>query len=172
MIIHVWPIAGSRSYAKLQCGRSIIPAVIGKNGLTTHKREGDLCTPVGHFTLRKVYYRADRIEPPVSALPVVPMTQHDGWCDDPTSLFYNQFITCPHPDRHEALWREDHVYDLVVVIGYNDDPPIAGHGSAIFMHLQRPERTPTEGCVALTEQDLRAVLASGAKAITIHATQE
>lgn len=97
---------------------------------------------------------------------------HDGWCDDPASPCYNKLIILPDAARHEELWREDNIYDLIVVVGYNDAPAISGKGSAIFIHLLRPERTPTQGCVALTEEDLRAVLASGASAMTVHAAEE
>lgn len=169
MIIHVWPVADSRSYAKLHCGLIIMDAVIGKSGITSHKREGDMATPAGQFTLRKVYYRADRTTRPHSVLPTEALNPDDGWCDDPTSAVYNQHITRPNPARHEELWREDDLYNLVVVIGYNDAPALPGKGSAIFMHLQRPDHTPTEGCIALAEQDLRTVLKSGATAIVIHA---
>lgn len=172
MIIHVWPMPDSRSYAKLHCGHTTMTAIIGKNGITRHKQEGDLCTPVGHFTLRKVYYRADRTPRPATVLPVFPINPQDGWCDDPTSPLYNHPVTRPSAARHEALWREDDVYNLIVVIGYNDSPAIPGKGSAIFIHLQRPEHTPTEGCVALTQCDLLKVLASGVTAITIHSTPQ
>ncbi|MFT9063116.1 MAG: L,D-transpeptidase family protein [Acetobacter persici] len=144
-------------------------AVIGKNGLTQQKQEGDHATPIGIFPLRKVYYRADRLLKPKTILPVEPLSPRDGWCDDPASSDYNHFVRLPHPARHEQLWREDHVYDLIVVIGYNDNPAVPGRGSAIFMHLQRPDRSPTEGCLALTESDLRAVLAAGADAVQVHA---
>lgn len=171
MIIHVWPMPDSRSYAKLHCGHIIMDAVIGKNGVTPHKHEGDMATPVGQFTLRKVYYRADRTARPYSVLPTEALKPDDGWCDDPTSEVYNQYITLPNAARHEDLWREDDLYNLVIVIGYNDTPALPGKGSAIFMHLQRPDRTPTEGCIALTEQDLRTVLQSGATAIVIHGVE-
>ncbi len=36
------------------------------------------------------------------------------------------------------MWRDDHLYDLVAVLGYNDDPVVPGKGSAIFLHLARP----------------------------------
>lgn len=171
MIIHLWPMPDSRSHAKLQCGHTIMAAVIGENGITDQKREGDMATPTGQFTLRKVYYRADRTHRPIAALPVQALHPHDGWCDDPQSPHYNQHITLPDAARHEVMWREDDLYNLVVVIGYNDAPALPDLGSAIFMHLQRPDRTPTEGCVALTEQDLRAVLRSGATSIAIHAVE-
>lgn len=143
--------------------------VVGKNGLTEQKQEGDHATPIGIFPLRKVYYRADRIIKPRTILPVEPLSRLDGWCDDLKHADYNRYIRLPHPARHELLWREDHVYDLIVVIGYNDNPVVSGRGSAIFMHLQRLDQTPTEGCLALSESDLRTVLAAGANAVHIHA---
>jgi L,D-peptidoglycan transpeptidase YkuD (ErfK/YbiS/YcfS/YnhG family) len=57
------------------------------------------------------------------------------------------------------MWREDGLYDVVVVLGHNDDPPVPGMGSAIFLHCARPDFTPTQGCVALARADLEAVLA-------------
>ncbi|WP_415454724.1 L,D-transpeptidase family protein [Acetobacter persici] len=169
MMIHLLSASYSGSDAQLHCGHKVMSAVIGKNGLTQQKQEGDHATPIGIFPLRKVYYRADRLLKPKTILPVEPLSPRDGWCDDPASSDYNHFVRLPHPARHEQLWREDHVYDLIVVIGYNDNPAVPGRGSAIFMHLQRPDRSPTEGCLALTESDLRAVLAAGADAVQVHA---
>jgi L,D-peptidoglycan transpeptidase YkuD (ErfK/YbiS/YcfS/YnhG family) len=42
-----------------------------------------------------------------------------------------------------------------------------GRGSAIFLHLARPDYAPTEGCVALAEPDLRAVLAAGLRSVLV-----
>ena len=47
----------------------------------------------------------------------------------------------------------------MVVLGHNDDPPVPGLGSAIFLHLAKPDYAPTEGCIALARPDLEAVLA-------------
>ena len=52
------------------------------------------------------------------------------------------------------------VYDVIVILGHNDDPPVPGKGSAIFMHVARPDYAPTEGCVALALEDLLEVLAA------------
>ncbi len=60
---------------------------------------------------------------------------------------------------YEKLWRDDDVYDLIVPLGYNDNPPIAGRGSAIFLHVAKPDYAGTEGCVALAKDDLLDVLA-------------
>ncbi|KXV63186.1 hypothetical protein AD949_07770 [Acetobacter orleanensis] len=168
-MIHLLSPSYSGSDAQLHCGHKVMSAVIGRNGLTAQKHEGDHATPIGIFPLRKVYYRADRIEKPQTILPVEPLSRNDGWCDDQHNSDYNRFIKLPHPARHEQLWREDNVYNLIVVMGYNDSPIVPGRGSAIFMHLQRPDRTPTEGCLALSESDLRAVLSAGADAVQVHA---
>ena len=58
------------------------------------------------------------------------------------------------------MWRDDAVYDLVVVLGHNDEPPVPGLGSCIFLHLAREGYAPTEGCVAVTREDLEALLAA------------
>jgi L,D-peptidoglycan transpeptidase YkuD (ErfK/YbiS/YcfS/YnhG family) len=133
--------------------------VLGRSGVLVDKREGDGATPAGRFPLRRVFWRADRVAAPVTALPATPIAPDDGWCDDPADGAYNRPVRCPYPANHEAMWRDDHVYDVVVVIGHNDDPPIAGRGSAVFMHLTRPDRQPTAGCVALDRPDLLALLA-------------
>ena len=136
-------------------------AALGWGGLRTDKREGDGATPVAVLPLRNVLYRPDRGPPPVCAVPVAPIAPDDGWCDDPVRAEYNRPVRLPIAASAEALWRDDNVYDIIGVLGWNDSPPIAGRGSAIFLHIARPDYTPTEGCVALSASDLRHVLASG-----------
>lgn len=169
MMIHIRPRTGSGYDAQLHCGHKIMSALIGKNGVTSSKKEGDHATPLGLFPLRRVFYRADRVTKPLTLLPVEILSPKDGWCDDPQSPDYNKKVMLPCAARHELLWREDPVYDIIVVIGYNDSPAIPGRGSAIFMHLQRPNLAPTEGCIALSQQDLRTVLAANPQQILIHA---
>jgi len=95
----------------------------------------------------------------VTALPATPIAPNDGWCDAAGDPLYNQPVPLPYPASAEHLWREDGVYDLIVILGHNDDPPVSGMGSAIFLHLARPGFTGTEGCIALTRPDLEALLA-------------
>lgn len=132
---------------------------LGRTGVSSDKREGDGATPAGVCPMRRVLYRADRVATPDTALPASPLRPEDGWCDDPLDGNYNLHIILPYDGRHERLWRDDGIYDLIVVLGHNDDPPVPGLGSAIFLHLARPEYAATEGCIALGENDLRAVLA-------------
>jgi L,D-peptidoglycan transpeptidase YkuD (ErfK/YbiS/YcfS/YnhG family) len=144
---------------------------LGKGGIRRDKREGDGATPVGLLPLRRVFYRADRLAAPACRVAVEPIAASDGWCDDPGHRDYNRRVTLPHEARHEALWREDSVYDIIGVLGWNDgqdgEPIARGRGSAIFLHIARPDLSPTEGCIALPERDLRALLAGGLTAIAI-----
>lgn len=132
---------------------------IGAGGIRATKREGDLVTPAGCFQLRSLLYRPDREPVPVSRLPAAAIRRTDGWCDDPDDPLYNRPVTLPYPARTESLWRDDHLYDLLVVLGHNDDPVRPGAGSAIFLHLAHTDFPSTEGCVALKRVDLLEILA-------------
>jgi L,D-peptidoglycan transpeptidase YkuD (ErfK/YbiS/YcfS/YnhG family) len=92
-------------------------------------------------------------------LPVQAITPEDGWCDAPADPNYNRPVSHPYPASAERMWREDEIYDLVAVLGHNDDPVVPDLGSAIFLHLARPDYAPTEGCVALARPHLEALLA-------------
>jgi L,D-peptidoglycan transpeptidase YkuD (ErfK/YbiS/YcfS/YnhG family) len=144
-----------------------VQAALGRGGVRADKREGDGATPVGVLPLRKVLYRPDRGPAPHTAVPVQPIGRDDGWCDDPASPDYNRPVRLPLDASAEALWREDAVYDIIGVLGWNDSPVQPGRGSAIFLHLAKPDYAPTEGCVALAEGDLRRVLALGLTEIVV-----
>ncbi|MBN9563267.1 MAG: L,D-transpeptidase family protein [Alphaproteobacteria bacterium] len=145
----------------------VFRAALGRGGVRRDKQEGDGATPAGALPLRRVLYRADRIAHPACAVPVEPLAPDDGWCDDPTHPDYNRMIRLPHPARHEALWRDDAVYDLIGVLGWNDQPVIRERGSAIFLHVARADFAPTEGCVALALPDLCDLLAAGVTGIIV-----
>jgi len=135
-------------------GGQVFPCAIGHGGIAIKTQEGDGITPLGSWPIREVFYRADRLEKPITIFPVRAIQKTDGWCDDPRDAPYNQHVQKPHASSHEDLWREDHVYDIIVVLGYNDDPIVSGKGSAIFMHLAREGFSPTAGCIALNLADL------------------
>ncbi len=137
-----------------------VRCVLGRNGIVAAKDEGDGGTPTGVLPLRRVFYRADRLDPPRTPLPLVRLQPNDGWCDDPANFAYNTHVKLPYPASCEELWRDDHLYDVIVVLGYNDDPPVAGRGSAIFLHVAHSNFRPTEGCVALVLEDLLNLLES------------
>ena len=141
----------------LYCGRSR-PCALGAAGLRLRKREGDGATPIGRWPLRAVLFRPDRLSPPRTGLPLYEISRDDGWCDDPADHCYNRPVAMPCSARAESLWREDHLYDIVVLLGHNDAPPVPGRGSAIFFHLAGPGYPPTAGCVAVSLTDMRTIL--------------
>ena len=138
-------------------GRSFRCAV-GRGGVSSAKREGDGATPIGTWPLRQVLYRRDRGMRPVTALQTTALRPADGWCDAPSDPNYNRMVRHPYPASAEHLWRRDSIYDLIVVVGYNDAPVIPGKGSAIFLHVARPDYSPTAGCVAFSRRDLVTIL--------------
>lgn len=154
---------------RLVFGGRVFRCALGQGGVraAAEKREGDGVTPAARMPLRRVFYRADRVAAPRCAVPVEPIAPNDGWCDDPGHRSYNRRVTLPFDASHERLWREDHVYDVVGVLGWNDDPVERGRGSAIFLHLARPGYPPTEGCVALEIREMRAVLEAGLRGVEV-----
>jgi len=134
-------------------------AAIGPGGIAVKGGEGDGITPRGVWPVREVFYRADRMTPPRTALPLRAIRPTDGWCDAPDDPNYNRLVTLPYPASAETMWRADHLYDLVMVLGFNDDPVVPGKGSAIFLHLAKPGYADTHGCVALARDDALAALA-------------
>jgi L,D-peptidoglycan transpeptidase YkuD (ErfK/YbiS/YcfS/YnhG family) len=131
---------------------------IGPAGIGAKDREGDGVTPQGVFPIREIFYRPDRVKNIQTTLPLRKIARDDGWCDAPDDPMYNRLVKLPYPASAEAMWRADHLYDIVAVIGFNDDPVYAGKGSAIFMHYAKPDYAPTAGCVAMAREDLLEAL--------------
>lgn len=136
-------------------GDETLPCMIGRAGacLAEAKREGDGCTPIGRWSPRGVLLRRDRVPRLALALPWRWIDPADGWSDDPADPAYNRPVLHPHGYSAERLWREDAAYDVIVPLGYNDAPPRAGAGSAIFLHCTDFAR-PTEGCFAIAREAL------------------
>lgn len=145
----------------VEFGGVTVRCALGKGGVKPagEKREGDGASPLGVWPLREVFWREDRGARPETALHARPIRPDDGWCDAPGDLAYNRPVLHPYPASAERMWREDGLYDIVVVLGHNDDPVVPGAGSAIFLHCASADYKPTEGCIALAENDLRALLA-------------
>jgi L,D-peptidoglycan transpeptidase YkuD (ErfK/YbiS/YcfS/YnhG family) len=141
-----WPSGNSR-------------AAVGVAGVRPDKKEGDGATPLGTFLLPFGMYRRDRIELPPTDLPMRPLNQSCAWVDWPSDPRYNQLVELPYPSRTERLWRSDGIYDLLVVVGYNVNPTRPGAGSAIFLHIARPDFSPTEGCIAVERSILLKLIA-------------
>src|SRR5665213_774427 len=106
-----------------------IRCALGRGGVRADKREGDGATPAGTWRMRALLFRPDRIpRTPLTGLPLRGLRPEDGWCDDPGDALYNRPVKFPFRGRAERLWREDEIYDLVVIVGFNDDPPVPEQG--------------------------------------------
>ncbi len=129
---------------------------LGKNGMISQAAmcEGDGATPKGQYPLRRIFFRADKIAKPICSLASSPITENMGWCDDPSHPCYNKLVTLPFNASYERLYRRDDLYDIIVVLGHNDAPIIAGKGSAVFIHVARNNYGYTEGCIALEKSDI------------------
>lgn len=150
---------GGRHCGLLIAGGRAIPVALGRAGPAAAKREGDGHTPVGRYRIVRALYRPDRMARPPTRIPLAAIAPDDGWSDDPADRRYNRPVKLPVAGSHERLWRDDALYDLVLVIDHNTRPRIAGRGSAVFIHQARPGFAPTEGCVALARGELRRLLA-------------
>jgi L,D-peptidoglycan transpeptidase YkuD (ErfK/YbiS/YcfS/YnhG family) len=153
--------SGGSRIARFTGGGLDVACALGRAGVIAaeRKREGDGGSPAGIWPLRRVLYRPDRLSAPRTALPVAALAPDDGWCDAPGDRLYNRPVKRPYPAGAERLWREDEIYDVFVELGYNDAPAVAGAGSCIFWHLARAEFSPTQGCVAVAPETMRAALA-------------
>lgn len=154
--VHAKP--GNRSRGVLVAGRLAIPVVLGRAGIRANKREGDGATPRGRFRLRRLWWRADRNPRPSTLLPAVRIDPHIAWSENTTDRRYNRPFRRSATEPGDRLWRDDHVYDFIIEIDHNTRPRIAGRGSAVFLHLARPNLSPTAGCVAFMVDDLRRLL--------------
>lgn len=147
--LRVFASVRDRRRGFLIAGAAAFPCALGRTGIRTDKREGDGGTPRTDLPLRRVFYRADRLQRPRTLLPLRKIGPRDAWCDDQQDRRYNRLIDRPPGEAEERLQRADHLYDVIVELGWNDRPVRRGRGSAIFWHLARPGFTPTAGCVAV-----------------------
>ena len=131
---------------------------IGKKGLTFNKKEGDLKTPKGNFKIGNLYYRADRINKPLTKLKTIQIKKNMGWCNDINNKKkYNKLVKISKNIKYEKMYRYDNKYDLVLPIKYNFHQPKLGKGSAIFLHLTKNYKN-TAGCIALSKKDFLILL--------------
>jgi len=158
-IVRVRPRPGLRSHGWVFAGAIRCRAALGRSGIRTDKREGDGATPRGRFRPLRVWWRADRGSRPRGGLPVRPIHRSDGWCEDAADRRYNRPVRLVEHAAGDRLWRDDHLYDLIIELDHNTRPRIAHRGSAVFIHVTRPGFRPTAGCVALETAQLRRLLA-------------
>jgi L,D-peptidoglycan transpeptidase YkuD (ErfK/YbiS/YcfS/YnhG family) len=131
-------------------------ARVGRNGVSARHREGDGTTPTGTYALDSTVY-GNQPDPGVRYR-YHRIACGDWWDEDPSSPTYNSFqqVPCgvrpPFRAESEGLWKATNAYRYLIPIRYNAGPAVPGRGSAIFLHVQRPN--PTNGCVSLPEAQL------------------
>lgn len=139
-----------------------VQARVGRNGVRADRREGDGTTPLGSFGLVEVFGSARRAE---SGLPYRAVRRGDCWISDVASPDYNRRIvdpSCRAPN--ENLWRiaRNGPYEWAVVSDFNLVDPVAGKGSAIFLHVNARDAAggskPTSGCVSVSRSVMRRVV--------------
>lgn len=153
-VIDTWEKTNGHWKKKL----SPIKVVLGINGLRTaeKKKEGDGCTPEGVYKLQ----RAFGYFPISTKLAYTQLTENNFWIDDSDSPQYNLLVeNRPLSGTYEIMKRNDNLYKVGIVIEYNTDPIITGKGSAIFIHVWRNMDSPTSGCIAMSEENVNALLA-------------
>jgi L,D-peptidoglycan transpeptidase YkuD (ErfK/YbiS/YcfS/YnhG family) len=149
--IRIARAAGNRQRGWLKAAGHVIPVALGRGGILANKHEGDGGTPRGIFRPRRLWWRADRHPRPETCLPIRIIGPDDAWCEDPADRHYNQPVRWTEGEAGDRLRRDDHLYDFIIEIDHNARPRIAGRGSAVFLHLARPQFAPTAGCVAMTK---------------------
>src|SRR5580692_1690651 len=156
--VRVRRAAAGRSRGVLLAGGRAIPVVLGRSGIAANKREGDGATPHGRFRLIRLWWRVDRGPRPRTLLAARPIDRALAWCEDPADRRYNRPFRRSANEPGDRLWRTDRLYDLVIELSHNTRPRVAGRGSAVFVHVARPDRSGTAGCVALDARGLRRLL--------------
>lgn len=149
---------GDQRKGILNAGGMVFSCAFGGGGIISDKREGDGATPLAAMRIMSGYYRRDSLPLPPTRLKMVPIGPRLGWCDAPQDRNYNRPVKRSYPASHENMRRDDHLYDVCLVLDWNISPRRRGRGSAIFFHLARPGYTPTHGCVAISARDMARLL--------------
>lgn len=144
----------------LTAGGITYPCRIGRSGFVKQAsgREGDGKTPLGTYMFRYGFYRDDRVSAPRTGLTFHALKPDDGWCDAPGDPAYNMPVKLPYPAGAEVMWKMSGVYDIVIVLGHNDSPPVADLGSAIFLHVAHIDSRATAGCIAVAPDVMAQIL--------------
>ena len=131
---------------------------VGKNGISSRKKEGDKKTPKGTFLIENLYFRNDRVTLSKINLKKIEIKKNMGWSDDVSNKKkYNKLIKIDNKTHNEKLFRNDSKYDLLIPIKYNFKKTVVGNGSCIFIHLTKDYK-PTAGCIALKKKDFLIML--------------
>ena len=137
------------------------PGIVGENGVTTDKKEGDGCTPAGYYALGPCYGE-DEGSP--TSMEYHQIVLGDYWVDDVDSEYYNMFYHEANIDdplgswtSAEDLYNSLRYYRYMAVVRYNMDPVVPGAGSAVFLRCQADD-TATAGSIGTTDATVFAIM--------------
>ena len=135
-----------------------VKCALGKRGIGTKKKEGDQITPRGSYKIKGILYRRDKIKNLRTKLIKKAINKKMGWCDDPKSKKYNQLVKLPSKFNFEKLYRNDELYDIIIILNFNTNPIKKNKGSAIFIHVAKNNYSPTKGCIAIKRNDIKKLV--------------
>ncbi|HEX2256308.1 MAG TPA: L,D-transpeptidase family protein [Afifellaceae bacterium] len=158
ILCRVYARPGAPQRGVLLCGPLRLNCALGRGGIARLKREGDGATPASRYSLEGLIVRRDRLPGPATPVPARTMRPSDAWEEAPRSGNYNRLVHRHAAAAGDRLWRDDRLYDVVGVLGWNRRERASYRGSAIFLHLCRPDMGPTAGCIALAPRDLKLLL--------------
>lgn len=136
-------------------------AIVGRNGISWEKAEGDGKTPAGTYRFTMAFGLK---EDPGTVLGYHRIDAQDYWVDDPESLYYNQLVntrdTASDWDSAEHMAASKPAYNYGLALSYNEER-VPGKGSAIFLHCftASPDKG-SAGCIRLPEERARELLSS------------
>jgi len=126
--------------------------VLGQKGFALSKKEGDMESPTGKYTIGTAF---GRYANPGTKLPYRKITANDVWVDDSKSSLYNTWQQKPANGRWTSAENMDiPAYDYGFVINYNESRT-PGNGSAIFFHVGT---NYTAGCTATSKEQVVSIL--------------
>ena len=129
---------------------------VGRNGVSSNKKEGDGKTPDGVYSLGTAFGIASN---PGTDLSYKKVIDSDYWVDDVNSEYYNQWVDMDETGKQwssaEHLIEATTPYKYALAINYNTACK-PGDGSAIFLHCSNGKGT--SGCVSVPENVMIQIL--------------
>ncbi|MEP2981396.1 MAG: L,D-transpeptidase family protein [Lentilitoribacter sp.] len=149
---------GVKTQCLVRIGSLTFKGALGRSGRTIFKREGDGATPIKPMRCLSSRYKHRHKLRAQTKLAMLPISENMGWCDEADHATYNRAVKLPFSPSHETMLRDDVLYDFVIVLDWNITSRKRHCGSAIFFHVAKPGYPPTQGCIAISRQDMMRLL--------------
>lgn len=131
-------------------------ARVGKNGITSSKREGDGKTPTGIYSFGQAFGVAGN---PGTSRGWLQVNNNHYWVDDVNSSYYNRLVDASQTgiqwNSAEHLVSYTTAYKYAIAVNYNA-ACTPGAGSAIFLHCSTGGSTA--GCISVSQSNMIQIL--------------